>query len=678
MVTAESNDLDLLQHQSSRLTDIFRDFRDRRVVWDLLAKRRNPITLQPELHRYAEGIDIQSPDLEWALTQHVNILMLNGTKIDCVSLDSSDKATADVDDVRIFLGCQWRRQNENRVLDKAFGRSIVKYGVAVARLFWLEDNDSDDEEDEEAEKALFRIEHVNPLECSWHPLQNPEIFIQKSVVKWIEARDLRGADDQFLSLDQWNNLTYMGEREPEATWNSFASRVQNIVIITRAYLDKETNKWMLGEYAYPGNSSGEILTSAQPLTLSECECPLNRCPYFVIPGAGEDQFEQDPHLRYRPMMYRLYVYVQEYNFWRTVLSAMARKYSGDNVLYLNLSTIKPEAAAILENVFPTEGSGANRKLTFTLPDPGSGELTVSPAAIERWPAEIEQHALAMFEECKKLIQDAMPNRFMTGEAFGEVRDGTGTAVINMTEAARIPYSAELTMIDGGIKSLLQAMVDCLVEYGEDSPEYAKQKYYVVSTGAEPVSRSVSAATTVWVDYKKLCRPFNITVVTENLTQAEESQKALMALQDFGQGIIDDLQLYEARGFEDPVKQQERLQKYKFRKMQEPHTDQIILQSLNVLFSSFAEINTAQLQGLPLASPPSPQQPQQQGQPFQMVPNRQAGGAPQWKPGQDASELPPTETRGGQVTPRATRSGPQPMQPSPIPGPTGGNSPMMGR
>ena len=81
---ADDTDLALFQQQQIRLRELFTDFRDKRVGWDNLHKRRMPITLQPELALYSEGIDIQSPDLEWAVNQHVNILMLNGTKIDAI------------------------------------------------------------------------------------------------------------------------------------------------------------------------------------------------------------------------------------------------------------------------------------------------------------------------------------------------------------------------------------------------------------------------------------------------------------------------------------------------------------------------------------------------------------------------------------------------------------------
>ena len=131
-----SDAIDLFHAQIEQLEPLWKDFKERRDGIDDVIMRKGKIDLEDELAPYARGLQVQSVDAERALHQAIQILTMNPTKIDLIGLDQGKQAKDDVEDIRIWDGTFWRKQNDKRRLDRARAESQYRYGVAIERLFW--------------------------------------------------------------------------------------------------------------------------------------------------------------------------------------------------------------------------------------------------------------------------------------------------------------------------------------------------------------------------------------------------------------------------------------------------------------------------------------------------------------------------------------------------------------
>lgn len=660
--------LGLLERQLKQLSALhggsFSDFKSTRDYWDSLIRRRAKVKLEASLAAYADDIDIQSSALEFKLGQLVDILTLNPTKIDLVCLEPQKHAKDDVEDCRIVAGSWWRQINDGRVIDTRRAEAMMRYGVSVERSFATLPDDEDD--------MPFRLEVVNPLECCWLPLADPDIVIQESELNFVEANELRNDEGNWLTLDAAGKCVFLGDARPVFD-NSRHPQTKRIRVVTRAMKDLDSVDddgkaiWYVSEYVYTAGTE----PTATGALMSSCGCPLPNGPYFIIPSAAQRGLETDPHLRFRPRMYPLYVLYQQLNYELTRLAALALKFESDYHVYIDLSSLNPQQQTLVDQLFPTEGEGSQRYLVFPTPNPGSGEIPMLPH-IERYPADLSEALTLSIQYCKEEIEAVSPNRFLIGNpSRTEISEGTGTAIINMQQAAGLAPSNDLAQSDAGTARIIRSWFDAIVFWDREviEGEYAKAitKYRAVATGDEPLTKgSKEAGTEVFVDAEKASRKFQINVLTKNQTQAEEMQEALMAFQDSAQGVITDEQKIAARGYDDPRKQMELLEADKQRKALEPQKMQLINQANVVLFIALTGLDIAALMGAPVPQPP--QSPAPQDQSPESTPNRQPGENPLWRAPQQSDINPQPQPQ-----PPAPRSAGPAITPAPIGGPQGGNA-----
>ncbi len=216
------DELDLLLQQRDRLLNSgwrnFRDFRAKK--WDPVIRRQATVQLEPHLKPWAEGLDIQSPDLEHYLNQIIQILMIRPTRIDAVPTETGDDVKKDVERDRMYYGHFWRRQNKGRRLDRNRAEGTTRYGFACERMGWEAPGEPDpdpDDDDDKANKARdkammerveddpFTIDPVHPLTVIFEPFHGTvegkgELFIEESVIGLTEARNHQNDDGKYLDL----------------------------------------------------------------------------------------------------------------------------------------------------------------------------------------------------------------------------------------------------------------------------------------------------------------------------------------------------------------------------------------------------------------------------------------------------------------------------------------------
>lgn len=667
------NDLALLQRQVTQLENLWRDFRTFRRSWDLMIERRAKIALAP--HLQVDGIDIQSPDLEFFLGQIIMIEQLQPTRVDAIALDPDKAAREDVEQCRLYDGYQWRRQNKNRKLDRARIEGQARYGLAVERIYWEMPGEPDTDTDAPAEKQLrqrnskwadedndtFLVKSVHPLTVAFMPITEPEIFIEESVMNLIEARKLANDDGELVDMDEVGKLYFVGDKQPVSQWrDQTAFMAKRVHLITRSQLNRETGTWTICEYVYPGTGGdASNILQDQGVKLTEVEVPGRRCPYFIIPSGEHRILETDPHLAFRPRMYPLYVDMADWNYQSTTMAAIAHKFATQ--FYIPVTAANEGIWDILEGMgLAPEGQGAERRFVFKLSDPASNELDVLPK-LERWPGEIPQAMILMRNDTKDSILRHAPSRFQTGTpSRAEVSDAKATTYADVTQSSSLPFAADIAYQDAGTVEIFEFMRAAIMFWGENPMLADKQYPFVTADGGEEVKAG-------FVTAKMMGRKQEIRVFTKNQTQSEEQIAGLQAAQDEQNGIITHEQHMAIRGADNIKQQKLLLEADQQEKDDAPHVRQMLQQTRLAIFMGLTGANQAALMGLPPPMPGGLAAPNPFPAAVEQTVPRSGTGPPLWKTESMAQE-PPPPTGAGQV--------PQPGQ-GLAPSPTGfgaGSSP----
>lgn len=582
----------LFKQQQQQLEDAgWANFKAKRDDIDGVIFRTIPVPQTPDMPK----VSVQSTQAERGLHQAVGIMKMNPTKLNTVSLDQAPKAKDDVEDIRIWDGTFWHKQNDKRRLDTSRADQAYRYGVAVERLFWDMPGEYDDED--EAEEALLQragkdereayfkglnsdhwlIEPVNPKSCKWLPVnEDPDLFFEVSEISYAEAKNLQNYEGKYFSLDEQRKIRFLGERAPVAgSSGDYGTSGPNKIKVTTRYMkDPDTGKGTISNFVETDGASAD---AAQ---LDEVEVPFGRCPYFVIPSGEFLPSETDPNLRYRAPIFPLVEAVNRKNFHVTTFTRLVLKYT-DN-FYVDASSVKdPAQAAFIDNLFPTEGQGAQRGAVIPIPKPGANEMPVH-LHIERYPFELDSVSQWVLENIEKDIEDSMPSRFQTGNlSRTEVANETATTMVESREASALPWESHLANFDGyGTKAEIDAVHECIQYWGGDKP------YYTVSSGDEPLLKGApESGTQVYIDANKLKRPFQLVVQTENKTQAERQQDLNVTLQLAEMQWITEEQALERSGFDDPRKQMELLEAEKQRMDADPFKRELITQMRQQLLTA---------------------------------------------------------------------------------------------
>ena len=610
-------DVGLFKDQLAHCTDLWREFRKWRQIYDDVIRRRAPATMPPALAPYA-GAGMQSVDLEVAINEFVSVLMLNPTKIGAVSLDKRVRAQADIDDLRIYLASSWLRQNDGRKLDKARFQSMTRYGFAARRKFarmppepasgempndvpgaiaWAERTmEERDRHFREGGHHPFSSQWVSPLEMSWFPLDNPEVVFQDSIIPWIEARQLTNGLGQFVNYSEASGVHFVGDPQPLAEFGgTVPGQMKNFHFVVRDALDKKTGLWMTSEYIYP--DGGELFKDGEKLT--DYVNPFGRSCYFICASGNEQLTEYDPHLRYRPPIYALLNDVMDWNTLTSMLLALVNLKISDEHLVLDASQIRPEMMSQLEEIgLVQEGIGGKKRLTWRPPVVESGEVAVSPGPLSVWPGDLEPHLIKMLEITESSMRRHMPNRFLLGrQVEGEAKGATATAWSLQLQAARLPFGLDLVNADLDTKDDLKAEEAAICYWDKDVAEGSWKKYPHSTTGDEPVtSNPREPGEQITIDAGMVKIPHLLFATTAGETQAEQAEEKADAYNDYAQGTIDKAQLLRRLGHEDTDRQLELLEERRLEELYEQEVQETEKALMRTKLAALSGMNLAMMAG----------------------------------------------------------------------------------
>ena len=612
--------LTLLQSHKKQLEEKFapfRSYRDDTGYWPQLLRRRAAVNLQPELAQYGQGIDIQAADLETEAILRKQILQLNKPKIDVIPQESGVHAKEDAEDCRIWFASWNAEFDKGQIVSDTISEEQVTKGVSVWRVRHRMPGEPDGPEQGDDEDAVsyaerylksrdehfkelpldtFTLHHIPTGSVMWTPLHDPSVVIEDTLIPYLEWKRLKNRAGKYLTWGQANNLAFLGDAEQGVEQGTESSDSQNrkIHLITHAYRVPGTkdDQWRICEYV---SLDGGNLEDAE--AKDEYDSPFG-CPYEIVPSGEEMPSETDPHLRFRPALYGNYVNIGEDNYWRTLLGAVTRRAVGDERIYVKLGNLTPQQAGALEGIgLPVEGVGAERRLMFKRPDPGSGEIIVAPE-LAPVPSEIPDSLHLILQRLADDREKLQTNRFLTGNATSqEVSQGTGTAIVGQTQQAALPFSASLAHQETFWKNVHRKQQRALVYWDRGSEGRTRKQYSVHTTGQESVLKgSVEPGSVITVDAGKMGRKLEIIINISRLTDAERAQRDAASFQKKDRGLITLPQHLEEIGFDDAQKQVNELNKERHLVEAQMQFAPIEQKEREVLYSALSGLNIAALTG----------------------------------------------------------------------------------
>mgnify|MGYP001611198706 FL=1 len=601
-----------------------------------------PSLLAEELKKYGVGIDIETPEVRHAAQEHAAILDIGSVEINLHAIDQNEDDRKDIEDVARYLRAWYYKlfEEEGGNLIMNTGQ-VGPRGLAILRFLWQMPNEPEWAEQERDENLAdytsrsvkareahfstnkhdeFRLQPVSWKNIAFGPNPaDPKVFIEDVEIPLWEYRELKNAKGDYLALVD-DKIAWLGVPEPIVGEQGLAplheKRVRCAYIAYQIPGSKDD--WKLSTLVYPGG--GNILADGE--LLEEVDVPSRMCPYIIVPSGDEEMDATDPHVRYQPgLMMRLYVWAIEFNQVMTTLLALAIKEAADKNIYIDTFDLTADKRALLQEIGLLDGISQQRRLTMEAPDPGLNEIIISPR-LRRKPESIKEAFYYVVDYYRERMREAAPSRFLSGRAEAEVREGTGMAVLNQTEAAQLPYKRYKDKQKNAIRKVLQSIINTLLTWEEEAGANAKPYYLPITqtyTDKEPDAKIVN------VTPEKLRRHYQTTIEMRTETEQEALTRYQMADHDLEMGLLKVEEWAQRRGIQDVERWKRGMNVQRLRVKAAMALQGVEEQTILTLQSALTGINAMQLAQPQAGEEPAQTSPTPIPQPYRPITGDSMGG-----------------------------------------------------
>lgn len=598
----ENGAVALLKAQLEASKSHFRNFVAAREIWEMILNRELPPNIMEELKKYGQT-DIETPDVKKAFIDHNAILHLGTTTVNAVLVgEGSQDAKEDVEAVADYLRAWYYKLFGEYGGKQMMNEGQVGQGVAILRITWHAPPEFDwpkqgDDENlpdwasrsMKARDAGHRIRTHNEFAleaCSWRNLSwgpkrhDPDAVFEDVEIPYWEAKQLKNDKGEYLSLDQLGKIAWLGT--PEPVDQSTNSEAKTVHVLYRAARAPGTNDWKLTTYVY----TADVLEDGE--LLEEKDVPGKLCPYVIVPSGNEIMSATDPHRRYEPgLMSSLYALASEFNQLMTALLGLGYREATDEHIYASLDLLMRDGGSLfhqLEEMGYIDGAGAQRRMAAQMPDTMAGEIALAPRMFRK-PESVKEAFYYALDYYRQRISEAMASRFLTGSAFEETKEGTGTAVTNQAEAAQFVYQPYEDKQTTAVRHVLRFIANSLQTWGMDEGKNANP--YAAPTTQAYLSGSPGKGL---VTLDKLSHPFEIVVITRNETQQERLNRWQLADHDLQIGLIGIDTWAERRDIMDRERWKREMNQQRLKVETAQQYRRVELQAHQVLLSAVAGIN----------------------------------------------------------------------------------------
>ena len=584
-------DLRWLEQKAREAESEFSDMHStRRDYDDLIHRYVRPVT-DPRLGNIATGADYRTPDLEEA--EHDVCDVLGETpRFDAVPGREGPAAEADANNAALWAA------RLNNILDEGgwWGRRLsagqFRHGYKITRLLYreLEEPEGDREEYLKHCPPRFYLEDVDNLGVSWLRHAN-----EIEMIFWEYELPLIRANEQY-EVDGWrlgkepgkryrpladrlhqNKLTWVGDDRAENNESAqWTEKVKVTVVEWRDHNDHCpicADKHGLWHGAEIVRLSGAKLQDGD--VVDEYVLPYKYEPTLRL-TVGRESADREPHFRYRPYGYPLFVEAATINWANTVLFALANKDSSWENVYAILGNMPPEVA----NRIPNE---VFEKMAVKVPDQRSQEIPVLPE-LAVWPTNnLESTFLEMKRDAETRFRDKKPNRFLLGTAFDEATQATGSAYISSVQQAALPFDHLLKQQDKTRRRIMEDIFHAIRYWDVSRGDLPEWKHYVTLMGSETLAKGeAKPGKQLYLSASKLETNPELVLVTASETLAEKAERQRQALERWQAGFADDEQTMEELGYYDTTGQKKRIIKQRIRREMAPFMEQVRASLIRVM------------------------------------------------------------------------------------------------
>lgn len=574
------------------------DFHKERKNWDELVRREIPIELPPE-QTDSEPVEYQSAVLEKDIGDHIEILRMNPTRFDIICYDDSKPAKEVERRVLLWMAHEWVELNRGRWWDTMVAEGQVRHGIKMPWLRWKPYSESDGvgmkkEDGIRKRKNAFRWSNTNLQGCYWaendeYGQPEADVFFYRYTAPIYECGLTKDEDGETKKLtfleDGVNKLGWVGLDE-DIDSKAGSKQVQ---VTIKDYRDVG-KKCELPGCDHPQRRIAVYVNlpkkDKEAELVEDLESPFPGCSFFLI-GGRILHSETNLHHKYRPLMLSEYQEQHHQNYLLTTLATQSREAYGDQDVYAKLSSITAENANFVRNA---EGGPVN---SFDMKaSTGPGKIPLLPD-LDRFPKSIDPHLLNLINISDARMSEYRPNRFLTGNAGKEASNATGTAFLQQSQQAGMPYNGLLGNSDESIKKCFEYIRHAIRFLAKDDPAGVETRYYGALTGNETTARySGKEGEVVWVSAKDFEEyDFDFVINTESTTMAEQGARWQMEKDKFLSGVTTPEQLIrDGAGIFDVQGQLEDLYAYRIRSSLIPVELELAKQYQLFLSSSMTGIN----------------------------------------------------------------------------------------
>jgi len=588
-----------VDHWRTELESLFSQYMDARRSWRQLLHRELQANVDPKLRDIAAYYE--TPDIEEELFKLTGILQMNPTEFDYVLLGDGTRLEERAQDTALWVARGHLDINKGRKVDRQIGEGQGMDGCKVQRLMYRPPTELDGREEYgETDGMLWYTDDVDTLSVRWLPrgegfeyiIWDAEVPIASANEDYrVSGKQLGGGYNSKLYyrplLDDSNKLVWVGDDvSPDDSQYGTSKLVRRVIC---EYLDK-TNKcpvcpeghplWAGVEYLL--NAAGEFKTDG--IEVNRYTLPYRHAPTLRV-IAGRRSSDRNPHFRYRPALYPLFVEATIINWLNTVLMTLANRDSSQEQVYATLKSLPEAAVGRMPEVYWDT-------MSVPLPRPGAKEAPIVPGELLAWPTKLVDAFLTLREDALRRFEAAKINRFIMGEAFQEAREGTGSANLSQLQQARLPFNPLLMETDQFWLELYEDILHAIRYWDHEEPKDTQRQYPVIAGGEEPLARHRAEPGTTVNLTAAMLGGFRLKLKTENETLQEQIQREQHAWWKFERGFIDDSQLVKEWGYADAEAQLRRINDYRLYVRSKHLKEAAQLYVIQTLFSSQADLDPA--------------------------------------------------------------------------------------
>ena len=535
-----------LQVQLKNAKRPFTVFRENRETWRDLRHRDLEIELPDEVVKGDDYFQFRTPELEKAMFDWIDIGRTNPTTFDVITIDQSADAKEAGRSILMWSAHGWELENEGRWWDAAVLEGQVADGVKVMRLCYRPQKVlmGDAKTKRKRQRHPFYWQDCDLQGMCWLGDESqeggPSFAAYESKIPFLEAVGKYKKEDKKFGVSGGKCGWYGQDVALDSD-----HLMQTVKVTTIDAIDHEGE--MCGVegcdhmqrkiYVHVSGKDDDIDEDS----LFECyDSPFPGCSFFVIPGRSSR--DRDMDARFRPMILPMYVEAEATNYLTTLLYAQIREDYGPSGYYVDYSRADPR-------LIPEDGG-----MSFEFHGAAEGEIQGFPGEIRRMPRTLSPHLPTEIAAHNARMQDFMPNRFLTGNAYSEASNATGTAFLAQQQQASLPANGLLSQSDAVILKSRMYEYHAIRVWGEADGGYPTE-WYAVMTGNNRnimVKGKQAKHSEVFTVTAKMFEEtdFDLRTVTKSETLAEQTARYQLARQKMIDGAITPDQFLRESGADD--------------------------------------------------------------------------------------------------------------------------------